>query len=387
MNSKLKIGLIFIGALIIVKAAFLVVKPRSEMVVATGDLDSYLESIVRANNPPGVSLAVIKDGSILYENSAGLADGIKGSPATNDTVYHWWSMTKVVTAIGILQLSEKGLVDLDAPVSDYLNYFEVEYGKFTGLITLRQLLRHSSGLPDNVPDIIGWVHNEDVVYNQVDQLKRYMTKYNKLRYEPDSKFAYTNFGYMVLGAVIAEVSGRSYEDYVTENILRPSNMNETGFLYSADLGENEAAGSHPLLNYMTPLLPFYLDLNEIISGRTGSTLWFNRIYLDVTPSSGLIGPIDDAARLLIAINTPGVLLSMESLEGMLPTGMDTPERPLGWAEFNLDGRLWVQHSGGGPGFASVMRYYPEEDLGIVVMANGTNLDRGIVADTVASLKW
>ena len=383
----MKTVLVILGIAIVLVTLGLGLKPRVPKINSLEELERYLDKMVQTQNPPGVSVAVVKDNEIRYQYSTGMADALNGFKATNETVYHWWSMTKVVTAIGILQLSEQGIVDLDAPVTDYLDYFEVDYGKYSGEITIRQLLRHSSGLPDNVPAIIGWVHTEDVVYNQVEQVRQYLPEYNKLRFAPDSKSAYSNFGYMVLGAVIAEVTGESYEDYIAAHILKPAKMNQTSFLYAADVGANEAKGSHPVLNYMTPLLPFYLDLDTIVRERTGLTLWFNRLYLDVTPSSGLIGPADDVVRLLIAIQTPGVLFSEEALKSMLPVGLEPSERPLGWAEFYLEDRSWVQHSGGGPGFATVMRYYPSEGLGIVVMANGTNLDRSELVEEVASLSW
>jgi CubicO group peptidase (beta-lactamase class C family) len=383
----MKTVLVILGIVFVLLTLGLAFKPREPKFNSLEELERYLDKMVQTQNPPGVSVAVVKDNEIRYQYSTGKADAPNGFKATNETVYHWWSMTKVVTAIGILQLSEQGMIELDAPVTDYLDFFEVDYGKYTGEITIRQLLRHSSGLPDTVPAIIGWVHTEDVIYDQVEQVHQYLSEYDQLRFAPDSQSAYSNYGYMVLGAIIAEVTGESYEAYVAEHILKPAKMNHTGFLYAANLGANEAKGSHPVLNYMTPLLPFYLDLDSIISERTGLTLWFNRLYLDVTPSSGLIGPAADVVRLLVAIQTPGVLLSEESLESMLPLGLEITERPLGWAEFGLEDRKWVQHSGGGPGFATVMRYYPNEQLGIAVMANGTNLDRNKLVEELASLSW
>ncbi|MCP4426122.1 MAG: beta-lactamase family protein [Chloroflexi bacterium] len=108
------------------------------------------------------------------------------------------------------------------------------------------------------------------------------------------------------------------------------------------------------------------------------------MYIDATPSTGLIRPATDAAKLMPALLEGGLLLSSDSIGMMRPNG---DERPLGWAEFGGSSHSWVQHSGGGPGFASVMRLYPEQALGIVIIANGTNLDRGNLVELVAGIGW
>ena len=92
-----------------------------------GKLESYLEQLVKSGNPPGLSLVVVKDGNVVYNNAFGFADGPNGVKADMDTVYHWWSMTKIPTAIAIMQLREQGKLNLDNPVSEYLPWFDVTY--------------------------------------------------------------------------------------------------------------------------------------------------------------------------------------------------------------------------------------------------------------------
>lgn len=381
----MKTGIIALAIFVLIIVTIFAVKPRPNNLETSADLEVFLDKMVKGNNPPGVSVAVVEDGKIVYQYATGLADGPKNIPATNDTVYHWWSLTKVVTAVGVLQLAEKGMLDLDTPVTEYLPFFEVDYGNFAGPITTRQLLRHSAGIPDTIPDIFSWLHYEDEIYDQTDQVKQYMPEYNRLKFEPDSKSAYTNYGYMMLGAVIEQVSGMTYEEYVVDEILKPAGIENSGFLYTPEMGKNEAVGSHPLVHVMTPLMAILTDFDALVRERTGLTCWFERVYIDVLPSTGMIGPADDAARLLIALQTPGVLLSAETLAGMLPLGEAPDERPLGWAEYSLERPHWVQHRGGGPGFATQMRYYPGENLGIILMANGTNLDQNGLADAVAEI--
>ena len=102
--------------------------PAAPASIATLDeLDSYLTQLTASGDPPSISVTVVKRDKVVYSRAFGLADGPSQVAATPDTVYHWWSMTKIVTAIAVLQLNERGQLDLDAPVTDYLPWFEVQY--------------------------------------------------------------------------------------------------------------------------------------------------------------------------------------------------------------------------------------------------------------------
>lgn len=380
---------VLIFCLILVSGAVVYFRPRDLSSPASlADLEVAVSKMVQRRQPPGMSVAVVKNGQIIYSRGFGLADGPRNIAAAPDTVYHWWSMSKVPTALAILKLAEAGQLGLDDPVSDHLPFFQVELdGTTAPLITIRQLLQHTSGLADPTPDIVGWVHYDHVLHNQTELVQEHLPNYNQLKFTPDTNASYTNLGYMVLGAVIEAVSGQSYEDYVQSQILDPLGLTQTDFLYSPQMEGKIAAGSQPIVHFYTPLLPFFLDAGELIREREGGLLWFNPVYVDVTPSTGLIGSVDEAALLVAALLERTELLTPESHDLLLPGGSNPTERPLGWAAFNISGRLWVQHSGGGPGFATVMRLYPEENLGIVIMSNSTDLPREALLDAFASLEW
>ncbi|MBI5932060.1 MAG: beta-lactamase family protein [Chloroflexi bacterium] len=379
----------FVFALILAVTVLAVQPPKPPKSVSNlAELETHLTELTNSNIPPGLSAIVVKGDEVVYANSFGMANGLEQIPASMDTTYHWWSMTKVPTAIAIMQLQEQGLLNIDDPVEKYLPFFQVEYkGESVQRITIRQLLSHTSGVRDVVPAIIGWVHYEDEIYNQTDLVKKYLPEYNELLFAPGSDSAYTNLGYMILGAVIEAISGQSYEEYITENILIPAGMNNTGFLYTDKMTQNEAAGSHPIVHMFTPLLPFLLDMNALVREQQGKNLWLERVYLDVTPSSGLIGSISDIGELLKSLMTSETLLSENSKTAMMPTGKLLAERPLGWAEYQLGEQPYVQHMGGGPGFATIMRLYPHEGLGIAILANSTSLDAASLIDLFASLDW
>src|SRR4051794_38819570 len=96
-------------------------------VASVADLDAYLGALTTFGTPPGLSLVVIKDGWVVYQRGFGLADGPKHIAATPETVYGWWSMTKLLTASAIFQLQEQGKLNIDDPVTKYLPFFAVTY--------------------------------------------------------------------------------------------------------------------------------------------------------------------------------------------------------------------------------------------------------------------
>lgn len=367
-------------------------------------LEHFLEQLVAAGEPPGLSVVVVKDGQLVYNRAFGMADGPRGIAATPATVYHWWSMTKIVTAIATLQLHEQGKLHLDEPVTDYLPTFQVQYP--TGArqpITIRQLLNHSSGLADPVPAMIGWVHYADEIVNQTAFLERHLPRYQRLQFAPGSTARYTNLGYMVLGAIIEATSGQSYADYVTDHILQPLGMQQTGFLYSPEMQAQEAVGTQPVVHLYTPLLPFLLDPQALIRERHGRTFWLNRVYIDPLPPSGLIGTAPDVARLLLAYLQRGELdgvriLSPQSIALMTGASHVAGEGPnmaayqqgqhgLGWYVIPDGAGMRLQHDGAGPGFATTMRLYPEQGLGIALLANGTDLDRDGITARLTEIDW
>ena len=363
-----------------------------EQVGDVAELESYLDRLVKSGSPPGLSLVVVKDGTVVYNNAFGYSDGPNGVKADTDTVYHWWSMTKIPTAIAIMQLREQGKLKLDEAVTQYLPWFDVTYpSESNSAITVRNLLQHTSGLPDTIPAMIGWVHYDDATRDQTEIVKKYLPDFKELKFEPGEKAVYSNFNYMVLGAIIEAVSGQPYETYITENILQPLGMSQTGFVYTRSMGENEAYGTLPVVHFYTPLLPTLLDTSKLIRRRQGKFLWLNRVYIDATPSTGLIGPSTDVARFMMAYLNRGsldgnLILSHESI--LLLT--ETPPidgHGLGWSLGEADDSHYLEHAGGGPGFATIMRLYTENEIGFAILSNGTDLDRDGLMDLLAGMYW
>ena len=356
------------------------------------ELESYLNQLVDSGNPPGLSVVIVKNGQTVYNKAFGYADQPRSIKAAPDTVYHWWSMTKIPTAIAIMQLREQGKLDLDDPVNKYLPWFEVTYpSDKSPIITVRNLLQHTSGLPDTIPAMVGWVHYDDVTLDQTEIVKKHLPEFSTLKFEPGSKAVYSNLNYMVLGAVIESISGQAYDEYITQNILQPLGMSQTGFVYMPTMAEHEAAGTLPVVHFYTPLLPTLLDPGALIRERQGKLLWLNRVYIDATPSTGLIGSAPDVAQLMMAYLNRGrldgnLILHPESISLLTETA-PIDGHGLGWFVNESNNVRYLEHAGGGPGFATMMRLYPDTELGIAILANGTDLARESLMDLLAIMDW
>lgn len=367
--------------------------PRAaEQLASLDELREFLARLVGSGNPPGLAAVAVKDGVVVFNEAFGHNDGPGGLPAQADSVYHWWSMTKIVTAVGILQLQEQGRLDLDDTVVSYLPWFEVTSPSEAGPpIRIRDLLQHTSGLPDTIPAMIGWVHYDGQARDQTALVRSQLPNFNRLKFPPGERGAYSNLNYMLLGAIIESVTGQAYETYIEDNVLAPLGMNMTGFVVTEEMAASEAVGTLPVVHFYTPLLPTLLDARELIRERQGKLLWLNRVYIDATPSTGLLGPSSDVARLMIALLDGGGIdgeriLSRESIE-ILNQSEPIDGRGIGWSVGSDESGRYLEHPGGGPGFATIMRIYPQENLGVAVLANGTDLDRTGIVSLLAAVDW
>jgi D-alanyl-D-alanine carboxypeptidase len=395
-SSRLKICLLAIALLSIQACSSGRSLPEQFKEPATiAELDAHLNSLVESGSPPGLSLVVVKNGSIIYQKGFGWADEPRKIAATPESVYHWWSLTKVATAIAIFQLQEQGKLQLEDSVRAFLPYFIVHYPSAADKpVTIQHLLTHSSGLPDAGWRIITWIHHDgDPPVDQTALVKKVLPDYSTLEFEPGDSTQYSNIGYMVLGAIIEKATGQPYEEYIREHILKPLAMNHTDFVYTENMEAHEAAGSHPLCDPMTPLLAIVAP--SFIREISGKHLWFERVYTDQTPSTGLIGSAADAARLIAAYLNGGELdgqriLSPASISRMTHEGYikrGTRWQGICWQVYDDGGQPMLKHSGGGPGFSTEMQLYPDKKLGFVLFTNDVTCETWKIMNTVTKVHW
>ena len=350
-------------------------------------LEASVGEEFRRSGAPGLSVAVVRDGWPVWARGFGFADLAARVPATPATIYLWFSMTKIATATAVVRLAEGGVLDLDAAVTDYFPGFSVV--SQPAPVTVRHLLSHSSGLANPVP--IRWVRSAGTpAPDQRTFVNRLLARHRRLKFSPGEGALYSNLGYLVLGEVVSGATGTRYEDYVSAEILSPLGMGRTGFAYPEDPPQaGTATGYQPLWRPLTPLFRVALP-RGVVGSRQGRYVTFNPFYVDGPAYGGLVGGVEEAAR-LVSLHLGGArLLSPESVAMMQRTISRGRKRDfgLGWYRPRDAAErrpAFVEHLGGGAGFWNVMRLYPEESLGVVMMGNTTRYDHEPILDAIVRL--
>ncbi len=296
-------------------------------------------------------------------------------------------MTKLFTATALMQLRERGLVDINREVRTYLPDFPLHHPSGRE-VTVRHLLSHSSGIANPIP--VSWVHlAEEPAVNLDDFTKRLLTRYHRLTFEPGSRYAYSNLGYLVLGQVIERTSGQRYTDYIQQHILEVLDMRRTGFSYDHLQDQDVATGYVRSWSMMGILGRFLVDRRIFGATRNGYTA-FHHFLIDGAPYGGLLGPVSELGNFLKAYLGGGTFQGRRLLEPSSIAEMLIPQRNhrgeelstsgrkmsgrigLGW---HLDGneeRRSCYHIGGGAGYRSELRIYPHLGYGMCVMGNETS---------------
>ena len=262
------------------------------------------------------------------------------------------SVTKTFVATAVMQLVEKGKIDLDSPLIRYLPYFRLNDERYRA-ITIRQMLSHMSGIPDTVN------YHWDKPEYDAGALERFVRSIadQKLVFAPGEKFAYSNTAYDILGDVIAKVSGESFEDYVQHNILTPLGMKDSTLLV------REA--SPQLLTSPHVMENFQVVVSKIFP--------YNRPH---SPSGTLYSSIEDMSRWAIANLNHGELngkriLKQETAESMWRPVTDAlgMKEGISWFSTDVQGHHLVLHSGGDVGFESLLILAPDDSVAVVAMSN------------------
>lgn len=333
---------------------------------------------------PGVAIAIVAPEGIRDMAAVGFADLDSDVEASPRMVCPWFSMTKLVTVTAAMRLVERGILELDQPVVRLVPSLDLlRPAALAARITARHLMSHSAGLANPIP--VRWIHPADAPAPEPEALLRsQLSKHPRLRFGPGARSSYSNLGMLVLGSLLAKAAGRPFVDLVRSEVLEPLRMERTGFVYSAAMEAAAATGYHPRWDPMRLLLPRW-----VLGPAIGHWISFRRFLLDGAPYGGLVGSLDDAARFLQMHLRGGELdgrriLSPESAAAMRDIRVQGHAYDLGLGWFRPANQRnasppFVEHLGGGAGFLNVMRLYPTEGVGVVVMGNTTRYDIDAVA--------
>lgn len=318
----------------------------------TEDLIKYIKSYQKNKDIPSISAGLLMNAKTTWTYTTGLADIENNVSATNKTVYRIASISKMMTAVAIMQLVEKGKINLDEDIRKYVSYYPQKKWKFS----VRQILTHTSG----IRTYNGEEFDNKTNFSSVKDAVMYIAD-DSLKFEPGTKYLYSTLSYNLLAAAIENVTGQSYFDYMKENIFKPAGMNTTYFDFYNQIIPNRASGYTKNRFRKIENAPL-ADL----------TIKF--------PGGGILSNIDDMLKFAKAIFN-NTLIKKSTLDSMLvPVKLsngETKNYGLG-ISIGVDNekRKFFGHSGAGTGFVSQILFYPDEKIAAVHLMNlkDRNLD-------------
>jgi CubicO group peptidase (beta-lactamase class C family) len=313
--------------------------------------DSIERQLLRGG--AAMAVAVAKDGKIIWEQGFGWANREKMIPATQHTMFSLASISKPITATGLMLLVQRGQIDLERPTNDYLGV-----GKITGLAgdasqaTVKRVLSHTAGLPLHYQF---FYFNEPVRPPTMDET---IARYANLVSAPGETFRYSNLGFGIIDYLISRVSGQSYPAFMRSQVFLPLGLVHT----SVDIGpglEEFAAERYDQAGRPIPFYTFDHNGGSAVYSSAHDLVRFAMFHLkDHLPDQRAILPDSAIDRM-----HQGVAKN--------PFGDSTSSYGLGWLIHRSDhGYQWLEHSGGMPGVATAMNLYPTENLAIVALTNG-----------------
>jgi D-alanyl-D-alanine carboxypeptidase len=346
------------------------------------NINDFLKDQVDQGKTPSIQYAFFDIDSIIYEGKYGMRSVKLKAPVDSLTTYNIFSVTKTFTALAILQLAQRGKIQLRSPVSYYLP--ELPYSEN---ITVGQLLNHSAGIPNPLP--LRWIHlaTEHKDFKRDLFFKGIFKDNPTLESEPGVKFKYSNLGYVLLGQLIEKVSGKSYEDYVRENIIAPSGINAKELGFEID-STTHAVGYHKWLSFSNAIFGFLIDKKTFMGDKEGKWKPFHNFYPNGTAYGGMVGSCHALIKYAQALLQKNSVLLNHTYKNMLfsesvinnqPTGMS-----LSWYTGTLKGKSYCAHAGGGGGYYVEVRVYPELGVGSVIMFNRSGMSDERILDKTDS---
>jgi CubicO group peptidase (beta-lactamase class C family) len=335
-------------------------------------LDAKVREILNRHPAVGLAFGVIRRGRLAFFHGHGVADVDSGTRINEDTAFRIGSVTKLFTAVAVMQLWERGLVDLDAPASEYLRAYRLRPAR-PGFrpVTLRHLLTHTSGIPDvrHPFDLLhfrsgpfeGRPPLHSVAFGeQLPTLAEYYDTGLRAVVEPGMAFAYSNHGFATLGQIVEDVSGLPLDRYLREHIFDPLGMDMSDLRRSPRVVRRLATGYAVRRRGPEPVP----DRDWIGAGGGG-------VYATTSDIARFIG-------FLLNPEAPAgeTVLRPATLATMLEPHWQPDERltAMGLAFFlsTVGGHRLAGHDGILPGFNSHVVIAPDDDLGVIAFTNGSS---------------
>ena len=340
-------------------------------------LDRLVTDVMQAFDVPGLAVGIVKDGRIVLARGYGVRE--LGRPGLVDarTRFGIASNTKAFTATALGLLVEEGRIEWDAPVIEYLPWFQMWDPWVTREITVRDLLVHRSGLGLGQGDLLGWPPS-DRTREEIVRAIRWLEPVTSFR----SAYAYDNILYHAAALVVEAVSGRTWEEFVSSRIVEPLGMSDTRVSRASTREGGNLARPHARVNgTVVPVQPFDATNTNASGGINASAADMAKwmlVQLDsgrVAGTEPLFSP--STTRELWSIVTP--IPARVPPRELAPLAGSFNGYGLGFFVRDYRGRQMVTHTGSLPGYVSRLTLLPEIRLGVVVL---TNAEEGSAFETI-----
>jgi CubicO group peptidase (beta-lactamase class C family) len=340
------------------------------------DLERAVREVLNRRPAVGLGLGVVRDGRLEYFSGHGLADIPSRTPITEDTVFRVGSITKTFTAITVMQLCERGLVDLDAPANGYLRAYQLVPAQTSFRpVTIRHLLTHTAGIPEVLHPSLGWWLLGEAMKpdRPVPGLAEFYADGLPVRSEPGTRFRYTDHGFATLGQIVEDVTGEPIDRYLLEHVFEPLGMTDTSLTRTPELAARLATGYSLGRRGVRPV-----DDYQLVTAAAG----------------GAYSTIRDLARFATALMPGGAddrgrVLEPATLETMFqPHYQPDPRLPgegLVFSRADMAGHPVVWHGGIVPDCVSQMWLAPDAGLAVLAFTNGSRLPHVWLPSEVARL--
>jgi CubicO group peptidase (beta-lactamase class C family) len=318
-------------------------------------IDAIVRSAMSTHRIPGVVLGVVRDGRLIKATGYGYANVELEVPMSPASVFQSGSVAKQFTATAIMMLVQEGKLGLDDPLSQF---YPEAHGTPVGAITVRELLTHTSGLPDIFGESDTDSYTKGILdfrrdYTEEELLAKYLAL--PLDFEPGTRWNYSNTGYEILGFLIHHLTGQFYGDFLKERIFVPLAMSTTRIISEEDIVPNRVSGY------------------RIVGGELKNQEWIAP-SLNTTADGGLYLTVGDLAKWDAALYTdrplPHAARELMWTPVRLTSG-DTHPYGFGWEIASVNGHPLVYHTGSNQGFLISISRYLADRLSVIVL---TNLD-------------
>ena len=340
------------------------------------EFEEFVQDEIENKTPPSASITILKATQPLYTKSFGYNNANRTQATDTKSIYHIYSLTKILTATLVMQLIEEKKIGLHDPLSKYFPNLKVEFEGKEENITILNLLNHSSGITDKNSEIREMLGDEKI------------SKPATLPYVVGSEAKYSNSEYIILAKIAEQVTHKDFETLIKEYILIPTKMTRSDFTYNDKIKTNQVYGTIPFFSMIGTVMKFMLD-DEYQDFYEGWTLWLKEFDIEWKPAGGLVAPIEDMSKFLQAYQS-NKLFSTATKELFLNqpsvpvhswmSSQDVVSFGICWYHITDKGKFFYQHQGVGPGFRTIIRIYPKYNISFAILTSQTSVDIDAWAD-------